>query len=86
MNFDANIALGGNAFPCGPSGDSFGGLSILDHFAGLAMQGMLAADLNMEIQSGLAPTAYKIASDMLAERNRRIEAARVEWKKNNPGR
>lgn len=46
-------------------------LDLRDHFAGLAMQGFLAADYNdWDYYSRLANNAYRIADAMLAERGK----------------
>jgi hypothetical protein len=49
------------------------GISLRDHFAGLAMQGTLSADIEGEWNdySYLANHAYQIADAMLAEREKR---------------
>jgi hypothetical protein len=49
------------------------GISLRDHFAGLAMQGTLSADIEGEwnVYSYLANHAYQIADAMLAEREKR---------------
>jgi hypothetical protein len=48
-------------------------ISLRDHFAGLAMQGTLSADIEGEwdVYSYLANHAYQIADAMLAEREKR---------------
>ena len=49
------------------------GISLRDHFAGLAMQGTLSADIEGEWNnySYLVKHAYKIADAMLAERGKK---------------
>lgn len=60
------------AFPTKqPLSSDFLGLTMLDHFAGLAMQGMLAASENYQT-SELAEYAYQVADAMLKERERWI--------------
>ena len=51
------------------------GMSMLDYFAGLAMQGMLAQGEDWEAQGNwpfLASSSYGIAVEMLAEKKRRM--------------
>ena len=54
----------------------YAGLSIRDHFAGLAMQGMLAnpnqdyAPLTLTSQQSVVEGAYEMADAMLQERNK----------------
>jgi hypothetical protein len=48
------------------------GISLRDHFAGLAMQAMIAADVREVYANGdFAQFAYKQADAMLAEREKR---------------
>ncbi len=47
------------------------GISLRDHFAGLAMQGFLAADYNDWDYEKLALTSYEQADAMLKERDKR---------------
>lgn len=54
---------GGNAFPRRAAGD--GGMTLRDHFAGLAMQALVTA---FPRHSGVAERAFAIADAMLAER------------------
>lgn len=66
------------AFPVkNPLSNDFLGLTMLDHFAGLAMQGMLA-DFPLilsgpEWQEKLSANAYKVADAMLKERAKWIK-------------
>ena len=54
------------------------GMTLLDHFAGLAMQALIAGDPAYEIEAKMhIEYAYEIAEAMLAERAKRI-AARQE--------
>jgi len=46
-------------------------ISLRDHFAGLAMQGFLAADYNDWDYEKLALTSYEQADAMIAEREKR---------------
>ena len=65
---------GGPAYPVPSDGVSFGthpGMSLRDHFAGLAMQGKLACGLWSHLApEQMASTAYQIADAMIAERER----------------
>ena len=60
---------GGTAFPY-----EEGGMSLRDHFAGLAMQGMFASDTESWNEQGhweaRAGTAYAMADAMLARREK----------------
>ena len=47
------------------------GIPLRDHFAGLAMQGFLAADYNDWDYEKLALTSYEQADAMLAERDKK---------------
>ena len=47
------------------------GISLRDHFAGMAMQGLLAADYNDWDYEKLALTSYEQADAMMAEREKR---------------
>ncbi len=69
-----NTKTGGPAYP--RMGEGFGnpqydtpGMTLLDHFAGLAMQGLLGAGRTGAAKD-FAMTAYEIAAAMIAERNR----------------
>ena len=64
------IKTGGPAFPKN-YGVPHEGMSLRDYFAGLAMQGLLAADSNNEWDPDICVIlAYRIADAMLAERER----------------
>lgn len=73
------------AFPSGAISDAYGGMSLRDHFAGLAMQGWLASygpDCDHpvlkaedgrclpDVPANIARCSYAIADAMLAERER----------------
>lgn len=73
---------GGPAYPffCTDEHDcGSAGMSLLDHFAGLAMQGLLVHSESTEFYSkgpcnlALVGRAYDLAGEMLAERKRRME-------------
>jgi len=74
-----SIKDGGQAYPCaGLSGlpnDNFinptEGMSLRDHFAGLAMQGSCACPDNNAPPRAVANWAYEIADAMLAARERK---------------
>ena len=82
----SNEKTGGYAYPAVGDSNTPGGapypfnegMTLLDHFAGLAMQGIMGnsdyADSFQPSQSmaheGIASHAYKLASAMIAERNR----------------
>ena len=80
----SNEKTGGYAFPAiGESNTPGGtryvfneGMTMLDHFAGLAMQGLLARDSYKTIKEvtidpvGIANDAWIYAAAMIAERNR----------------
>lgn len=65
---------GGPAYPIPSDGVSFGthpGMSLRDHFAGLAMQGLLAnQDARLMTSTEYARIAYEHADAMLTERER----------------
>lgn len=74
------IDTGGPAYPM-PSGpeprvDAYThyneGMTLLDYFAGLALQGMLANNNNQWSWNDYAKESYEIAQAMLAERKRRF--------------
>lgn len=55
------------------------GQSLLDHFAGLAMQAIVSQEVPREaIENGdsIANVAYSVAADMIAEKRRREDAAK----------
>lgn len=80
----SNDNTGGPAFPHGPLGDSITfedgrtnhqvdahpGMSLRDWFAGMAMQGLLAAEIgdNVSGYEDLAEMAFKQADSMIANR------------------
>lgn len=67
MTVKYNEANGGSAFP----DFKYEGMTLLDHFAGLAMQGMLACPVQPQSGADMyARDAYVIAAAMLAERNK----------------
>lgn len=48
-------------------------IALLDHFAGLAMQGIISSDREYEYSLGIFECSYDYANHMLIERDRRIE-------------
>lgn len=46
---------------------------LLDHFAGLAMQGIINSELYSMSNENICKNAYKIAETMLKERERRMK-------------
>lgn len=74
----SNEKTGGYAFPAiGESNTPGGtryvfneGMTMLDHFAGLAMQGLVVQVGFGGAQKDIAEEAYSIAAAMIAERNR----------------
>ena len=66
---------GGPAYPIHiPAGSGCGphiheGMTLRDHFAGLAMQGMLASE-TVDAVEEFARVAYRLADAMLAEREK----------------
>lgn len=63
------------AFPLQDRTYTFPGMSLRDHFAGLALQGMLAGNFadtvpHDDVGSDAAFFAYKYADDMLSIRNK----------------
>ena len=62
------------AFPSAAIDDAFGGMSLRDWFAGLAMQADLTANLgnaDAGTMTGFAEDAYRMADAMMAERAKR---------------
>lgn len=66
---------GGSAYPHSDVEIWTEGMSLLDHFAGLAMQAMLYHE-DPPNSKTLARNAYKEAAAMIAERERRINEER----------
>jgi hypothetical protein len=64
-------ATGGPAFPAQFFDERATGMTLRDHFAGLAMQGLLSGGPNALVGSNkkLVPFAYEIADAMLKERS-----------------
>ena len=73
-----SIKDGGPAYPCPgmaglPNGEFLypeGGMSLRDHFAGLAMQGLIALNLQLTIQAQ-CKEAYLYADAMIAAKEQR---------------
>lgn len=61
-----NEKTGGPAYP----GHGSTGMTLLDHFAGLAMQSVVANGGSLGSSEGVARSAYGYAAAMIAERNR----------------
>ena len=58
---------GGPVFPC-EIGTTSKGMTLRDHFAGKAMQGMLACEMLRATEQEFAERAYKLADAMLKAR------------------
>ena len=64
---------GGAAFPVPNDANVNGqeGQTLLDHFAGLAMQGLVVNAKDNIYATGIATLSYEVASSMIAEKRRR---------------
>ena len=49
------------------------GMTLLDHFAGMAMQSIMANGASLGSDKGAAEVSYRIAAAMVAERKRLME-------------
>ena len=74
---------GGPAFPF--KGMNHRGMSLRDWFAGMALQGLLAAEAHprsigttYELQEQIPEQAYKFADAMIAERNNQTETEEAQ--------
>ena len=62
------IITGGPAYPAKTSAGIYLGMTLRDHFAGLAMQGLLSDSKVQAIPAEFAQMSYAVADAMLAER------------------
>lgn len=75
MNDAFRNMTGGPAFPAHAQCGEETGMTLMDHFAAMAMQGLLSAGRDAQYGNGgmadLADSAYMIAAAMIQERKER---------------